>query len=85
VCFWSLFHKEFIMPRSPIAQFTAPNGAFYLVNTQSDGKVYGPFFSKKEIRAARAAIPAHEHSNTRSRAFFDGVPAADADVNPLTR
>jgi hypothetical protein len=73
------------MPRSPIAQFTAPNGAFYLVNTKSDGKVYGPFFSKKEIRAARATIPAHEQSNDRSRAFFDGMPGDEADVNPHTR
>jgi hypothetical protein len=73
------------MPRSPIAQFAAPNGAFYLVNTKSDGKVYGPFFSKKEIRMARATIPGHERSNDVVRATRDGLPAADADINPLTR
>ena len=73
------------MPRSPIVQFTAPNGAFYLVNTKSDGKVYGPAFSRKEVRALRAAIPAHEASNAAARAAFDGTPAEDADINPLTR
>lgn len=73
------------MPRSPIAQFTAKNGCLYLVNTKSDGKVYGPFFSTKEVRAARAAIPAHEQSIASARAKFDGIPAADDDINPLSR
>lgn len=73
------------MPRSPVAQFTAKNGCFYLINTKSDGKVYGPFFSTKEVRAARAAIPAHEQSIASSRAAFDGLPGVEDDVNPHTR
>lgn len=73
------------MPRSTIREFTAKNGCFYLVNLASEGNVYGPFFSKKEIRAARANIPAHEQSRAASRAKFDGMPGMEDDVNPHTR
>ncbi len=34
---------------------------------------------------ARATIPGHERSNDVVRATRDGLPAADADINPLTR
>jgi hypothetical protein len=73
------------MPRSPIAQFTGKDGCLYLVNLKSDGRVYGPYLDTKQVRMARATIPGHERSNDVVRAFRDGLPAEEADVNPLTR
>jgi hypothetical protein len=73
------------MPRSPITQFTGKDGCLYLINLKSDGRVYGPYLDAKQVRMARACIPAHEHSNDVVRAFRDGLPAEAADINPLTR
>lgn len=76
------------MAKSNLREFTA-KGCFWLVNVTHDaavpGGVYGPFHSRKEVRAARAMVPAHEQSNRACDAGLRPQPATDRDINPLTR
>lgn len=74
------------MPRSNVSIFqSSTTGLFHLVNLKGDGAVHGGYTSEREAREARRLLPSHEESCRVVDAAIRPQPAADRDVNPLTR
>lgn len=73
------------MPRSNVSIFQAKSGLFHLVNLKGDGGVFGPYDTEKEAREARRRLPAHEASCKAVDQYLKPQPAAERDINPLTR
>lgn len=76
------------MANRNLRQFKA-DGCMYLVNLAHDATlpdgIYGPFFTTKEVRAARALVDGHERGNRVCDEVLRPQVCGDRDVNPLTR
>lgn len=49
------------------------------------GGIYGPFFTERQVRAARALVPDHERSNAAANLATRPQVSDERDINPLTR
>jgi hypothetical protein len=65
------------------------DGCLWLVNLAHDaavpGGIYGPFFTERQVRAARALVPDHERSNAAANLATRPQVSDERDINPLTR
>lgn len=74
------------MPRSDASIFQSPKtGLFYFVNIKGEGGVHGGYDSEQEAKEARRRLPEHLRSCRTVDARLRPQPAAEGDINPLTR